>query len=555
MANKVVKLTVFLMTPGTTVEAAIGDTATEWEKLKQRPGKGLPSCTAWVQRANAKPPKWHSWLDEGFELGPILNQNNSALLTVVVRDRLFVITFGYAWHKIDDSAIEQHFGLRVALSRAGPPISTLDSRSPGAISKQTRIHFSESQPLDRFGLEHGTDWVQAINAKVQLGDREDKRSSIVGTVRGSNSLQFSWQGDISSLQRCCDLLLNAFEDGRYRDHFPFIDSLREVDKGSPLAKTLDRELQRRLEHREPEMLGIASPTMPESNVVRFQFKLGRAGKPSRIYDDLSIENLFDFLDHCEVQKGRAPSHHDVSIAGLDSDDTPQTNAPKLFRYLISEQELNGATYVLSAGRWFEIKSDYLSVVQRAMDDIDDITDELCLPEWKQGTELDYNSTIARERGWLLLDQGLFDVGARQNRFECADIASPAGDFIHVKSMSSSKPISHLFAQGVVSAGALNGDQQNSDRFRELFRECFGVDPPRQKRVVYAMATYKKGPLKRSLFFFSKVNLMGQHKRLRELGWTCALCKIDRPLAHRPKARTAASQLKPPRSVKAPKKTA
>lgn len=96
-------------------------------------------------------------------------------------------------------------------------------------------------------------------------------------------------------------------------------------------------------------------------------------------------------------------------------------------------------------------------------------------------------------------------------------------------MSKSATLSHLYAQGLVSAQLL---ASNADGYRErLVEELEEIQPDaefgsrEEWTIVYAIATEKAGPLANSLYFFSKVNLDRTVRQLNSFGVKTALARI------------------------------
>lgn len=108
---------------------------------------------------------------------------------------------------------------------------------------------------------------------------------------------------------------------------------------------------------------------------------------------------------------------------------------------------------------------------------------------------------------------------------CAD-----GTLIHVKRANSSAPLSHLFAQGRISADALRFDAEARSEF---VRRVRGQDPRHPvnddftpTKVVYAISLKSGKPLTtRNLFTFAQVSLLQATRALRSQGIEVAVVDI------------------------------
>jgi uncharacterized protein (TIGR04141 family) len=113
-------------------------------------------------------------------------------------------------------------------------------------------------------------------------------------------------------------------------------------------------------------------------------------------------------------------------------------------------------------------------------------------------------------------------------------------------MSQSSTLSHLFAQGLVSAQLLVA---NADEYQERVLDGLRLISPAATfgsredwTIVYAIATSKPGPLAKSLYFFSKVNLDRTVRHLNAIGVKVALARIQLQGAQR-KSRRPRTQAK------------
>ena len=135
----------------------------------------------------------------------------------------------------------------------------------------------------------------------------------------------------------------------------------------------------------------------------------------------------------------------------------------LWSCITGEIDLEGITYVIDAGDFFEVDADYLGSLDRWVDDLDRST--AILPDWDSRDREDiYNQNAAESRGHLLLDRKTVQLPG-STAVEVCDLLSSDGKLIHVKRNSGSSDLSHLFSQGVVSATALQDDPD----FRALAR--------------------------------------------------------------------------------------
>lgn len=209
-------------------------------------------------------------------------------------------------------------------------------------------------------------------------------------------------------------------------------------------------------------------------------------------------------------------------------------------YLSGEWQEHNHALVYLNGCWYRLNSQYLEVCREILKKVEDVSSQWALPaRLSKEHEGDYNSRIAQEHGWHKFDCENFSLGMHQ-RVEICDLLNADGDFICNKQMTSSKAMSHLFAQGSNSAALFRHSPEYAATVRASFhkrwpRAMFPATP----RIVYAISNAKNGPLWKTLFGFSAIQLVGHINRIRSHGFDVALCRINeqKPAKRAASART------------------
>lgn len=525
------KLTIYLLRP---TVADLGQSILERHTasgsyVEIEPSADLPfPCRAWLQRNKTKNPPWLEWLSAGFDFSDleIHNTSNSVILALEAAGRIFVATFGYGFGAIDRSIVETDFGLRVALNAVDPQaLDTLNTRTLDRVTKQTRTHLNIGRPVHEFGIDPDLDWLRSVRGKASDGE-------IAGRVEGADSVGLNWNGGLNALGECCGRLLELYGSETYKSNFEFVDHVRPLRTTETIISTLDHRVLELLAVRDTSRLAIAHPDPPASDVEAFKIWCGRI---MCHVDELDLDVVLDFLDIFRADRQEQPDIQKIWVLAMDGEGQARSDKTSLWRYMVAQIEHDDHVYVLSLGQWFRADADYLRSLQTKVAAVPDVTDELNLPGWCRGVdEATYNQQLADARGWLLLDRRLFSVGGANNKVECADLLAPDRDFIHVKLMKSSATLSHLFAQGTVSARLFRAEPEYRQRVASQFLDKYGenFDEYANPRVVYAIATEREGPLTENLFFFSLVNLVQHKQALDAMGCTMALCKIGRDATRR-----------------------
>jgi uncharacterized protein (TIGR04141 family) len=153
----------------------------------------------------------------------------------------------------------------------------------------------------------------------------------------------------------------------------------------------------------------------------------------------------------------------------------------------------------------------------------------------------YNERLSNAlQGAILLDKRTVSR-PQATAIEICDVVTKTKQLVHVKRGTSSSSLSHLFAQGVVSAELLHMDSDFRKKVAKLFSGTFvgsgakrmndfswlhGKDfAPQECEVVYAIMTDTRRINREQLPFFSKVNLRLRCDELRRMGFKYSLALI------------------------------
>lgn len=143
-------------------------------------------------------------------------------------------------------------------------------------------------------------------------------------------------------------------------------------------------------------------------------------------------------------------------------------------------------------------------------------------------EKEYNTLAAGSLGGVCLDRKLISTPLHhRGGIEPCDVFVPPGTLLHMKRGSSSASLSHLLAQGLVSADALARDEHARRAWcARIEEETSGRIRDAQVDAVVLGIQREKPITVESLFTFTKVNLVKQHAALRSLGVLVAIKTIS-----------------------------
>ncbi len=496
------------------------------------PASGLDGTFYWTFRPPT-PPAWVSYMSPVLSAVPANLKSSSAsgLLVFKSRNCYFAATFGYARGLLDQSKVVRQFGLRVVLNTIDPrQIRSLDTKTfeDMVVARTTQASRSTSLPV--FGVDVSRDILRAAT-----GEPHDPRYG--KRVSGADAIVLNLDGPVTDLPSICADLLDAHAATAYKQSFSWIDDLAIVEEPTTI-EALDEALVAQLRERDTSSTHLAMPdTLNWEDIDAFKI----AGTRGVEYDELDLDTYLKDLPDDDVAnlsvgrlKGRRVS---VSFSRSSGDWDAKWS---VYHSLVSEQKTATGMYVLIEGRWFEVSKTLAESVDTFISKIERAPLAL-LPSVQGEKEGDYNRRLADadQSGRIRLDAKILNPEGAASGLEFCDVLTSTGVLIHVKRKSRSSTLSHLFAQGVVSATALIGDGQFRNKIRAKMLEANRTPgvwdqvvpdsseaPDRGAYTVsYVVITNSTKTDNTWLPFFSRLNLMLQARALANLGIRYTLDRV------------------------------
>lgn len=515
------------------------------------PGPGFEAML-YVSTGSPASPKWATFLREGFvDLALPLIAGVSALLLVRVRFRgggsweYFALTFGAGGRfLLKEGTYERGYGLRTALNLIYPReekqenpdlarLISLDAKRRSPDSLRSRRQTSRSATFEAFDLDRLRDIVSAATG----------RPSDVGAwgtrISGGDALHLKLELGFEQLGRMCKRIAAAHDRTDYRERFRWLDDMQPV-VALDLRDQMESQVVEALREQRTDEFGLelGPPEIIDwTRVVSFRFDYDRRQdvrhRDLRLRDYLSGLRQRDKLDDLDPASLR--NHH---VAAIDSDGT-EIHRWSIWRCLLGELLLDDVTYILDEGDFFAIAREYLDELDAYVRNLPEA--QLSLPSSPHGMhERTYNEYAAEEApGLLLLDRKTIIAAASTTPVEICDILSQERQLIHVKRKLGSRDLSHLFAQGVVSAELLQMDPDARSAAQTVisrlpggqrfaFFEPAGIATGDFEIVYAIIADWGSRDLAGALPFFSKINLRRAVTDLVGRGFsvTCARIGVE-----------------------------
>ncbi len=480
------------------------------------------------------PPKWLNDLRREFPFdGQILTKSSSALLLFRSAGRLFVSTFAHGWMYLDEENLEGSFGLRVAINALDDSkLKRLERANLGDALRGVSLSPFQ-RDFNSFGIDDALDLVRKISGKA-------RNDSTAETIMGSHSLKVSGEFSLFDLPGIAAEALNYFDSTDYREtKFRVLDFVEPITDRR-LSATLDGLAVQSIRDEQNDFeLGL--PASYEDEGVAYQFSGPRLrGR----YSDLLLRNYTSAMgDRLEAISIETLRDHKI-IASYEDDNQPDQKW-SIRTALVGSIAYEGGRYAINEGEWYRIDDAFRQSIEESFLGLVEVWAEPPTPLRKiydeQGnghyqSEFSYNTEIAEECGYILLDHTLVEVpGVQRSGFEPCDLLDIDGKrFIHVKKNSRrSSVLSHFFKQGANSAQNFSKFTSSWESLWELVRASHGnevaerlqqaaQDRERQWTIEFRIADTPRANGEFNIPFFSKISLRDEVINLSAMNYRVAL---------------------------------
>jgi uncharacterized protein (TIGR04141 family) len=462
-------------------------------------------------------PRWVNLLRSGSAkpIHKLKNTSSRALLLLHSDKRLFAVSFGYGRYMLKESAYHRDFGFRTTVNIVDPDkLRSIDASKLEELTIHTTTQASRISPFGTFGVDVLNDLMRAVT-----GEPSDPRFG--KTISGRDCAVINVKLDFNDIADKVHLLFQGYQSDRYKARFDWIDNLA-AERDPSTLRQLDALLLNALTSKDTSKMHVAPPEAVDWADIE---GLGFSKKPDQLNLDPNPEELissFGGPSEITIEQLKRKRLY-VKYASSDAL-VPQWSA---YRCIVHEASLNQSVYVLTLGDWYRVESSFADSIRNFVRALPDCS--LAFPVHGRGsTEDAYNRRVASTGpGMISLHGKTLKCESARTPIEVCDLFSRDGQLIHVKKKDASSTLSHLFAQGRISASSLLRDAELRKSFRDVLGAAgFNPDPlipidrldPSKLEVVFAVIDGSTRPLHESLPFFSLLNLRQAAEFLTPLGF-------------------------------------
>ena len=475
----------------------------------------------------------NSYTKDSLEGDLYKNKSNKAVLMLKYekneeeKDYIFSLVYGYGRTMLDDRYIVKNFGLRTAINlieeRNIKSLNSLNiSRDFIDIQRQALSYVSHSD----LQVNTNADILKSISGKAPS-------SSNFSSMSGADNLRFSAKSDVI-LSELLEDVLNAYKSDSYKQKgLEWIDYVQYV-KEKEIISELDGVLLNHITNKSLENPIIAPNKIVSYLDIEGYFISGMNIShkiKENFYDDIPSDQFWEYL----YEKIEDENIEDKIIDKLKScslycwTNDSAHKISSIYDSLFIEIDHNNEKFFINNGDWFKIESAYYGYITNKIDNIAIFSNPIvpsCAENWNEG-EFNEKFAASDPNRFKLFDKKNFHLpNYGHSKIEPADIITIEKQFIHVKKGGSSANLSHLFAQGVVSAQLYKNEKKFIKEINETFGEGYFKSDDKIE-VIYGIID-KRYDKKASeiLPFFSMINLSQHYDVLSSMGIKCQLLFIE-----------------------------
>lgn len=501
-----------------------------------------------VASPDIRKPVWVEFLESGFGTLEQIPEsvNNSAVLIVAVKrgkqDRHFAFTFGFGRFLLRPGSYDRNYGMRVALNAVYPKwdhredmdpnrLRSVDSKTVAANTLRTRRQADRRATFESFDVDIQRDLLAGLTGipfKESLWGRR---------ITGADALYLGVPTEFGEIGDLCDQIERFSK--KIPPEFSWVDKIYAV-RDSAVIDKLQNRIVEMIRNDDVQSLELAAPELIEwGAIAEFAFSFNSKTR----FEEPSLADYINELESNDKLDALVPKHLTSSHRMIAFDQAgTEIHHWTIFKCLSGELKFEKKTYLLSEGDFFEVSQGYLDDLNADIGHLKEFKGSLpsYLPREEEGH---FNERAAAASGeCLLLDRKTVRLSSHTSPVEICDILTRDRALLHVKRKLNSSSLSHLFAQGLVSADLLLMSDEfrrkvrrvvvtaenackRAGRFSRMFPANSGITPS-EFTVVYAiMAKWGNRSLAEALPFFSKVNLRRCTQDLLRMGYRASYKRI------------------------------
>lgn len=546
MADKNNKINFYLIKDGADIQGIFKTPIDEIEKISVKEGYDLyynpraVIAAPWVRDFfNQEFKKTERYVEDGsvkeIERHIFNAASSQAVLirtiTLLNQEITFAICFGTGYHMLNKDAYEPRFGLVSVLNIVGEDsLRKIDKHDISGTPKFTAEQLSKKGGQMDFGLDVELDILLGVTGSLDKTiPRENRLRKLFGTtISGKSNLNLNAKFDIDNIDKLLKASFIAFNSKRYeKKGFEWIDKIdlvrKKTEKYDQLMARLDKSLA---DDNFIAKFWLAVPELVEwQDISGFYFDNENDG----LFEDITFDALKEVVgDEINVETLQTTQVYALHASGGKS-----AYNWTAYQCLYAEIELDGESYILINSEWYKLKGDFVQETNTKYQNIlNNHASNIAFKAYDDadGNENGYNTNMSGLiANAVCMDAKNISHGGKYNKIEFCDIFDRDNKkIIHIKKYSGSSVLSHLFAQGFVSAQLMLNDSDFRSKVENKIHAIsndnysFGNDINGYEVVFGIIAK----PNTQEIPLFSKINLNNIFTRIQNLqGFSASIAFI------------------------------
>jgi uncharacterized protein (TIGR04141 family) len=486
-------------------------------QLLEEDNTNLPSNSImYIADTPGSPPWWKNYWGIKRNLKQV---QKGSLVFLAVDNNWLALTFGMTYHQLKDNSYEYDFGLKTTLNALDPEkIKSTDILQPENAKRQ-RVQSPTASNLNFFDIKQDETIIKKLTGAVK-----SEYIDLFRNVTGASSLRISSSLPPNEITNLCREIIEIYNKNDYIQSFPDIQNIvpvRDPDKINELNQNLLAAFENA-----PVDLVLSIPEIIDYS-TSFKIKFNGAGRSNSEYSDVYIGAYRAYLverNITEVTDISIFNHHHMSIVDENGIQIKQYTIYKCFLY---DCEINGLTYHLTEGEWYQIDTDYINKLENALNPYFLDTHSF-LHQCDSKREDDYNISVKNTNANVIcLDKKNISINGQTQIEPCDLITLLDGkvNLIHIKISTRSSNLSHLFNQGVNSIELLRMEEESREKLKTLVNNnnFDSLIDTGDFSVTYGIITKKDAIGKsRKLPIFSRISLLRSVNTLKIMNIPCSI---------------------------------
>ena len=463
------------------------------------------------------------------------NCNAVGVLLVPVGQRVFALAYGLGFLVLDQSYMEQGFGLRFAIRKLSGKVRSVTRNILEQGARVDRNSVPNGQRIEDFAIEEYGEIISRLtgpSAATGLTFTQGRTASF--SLTASDSLGLHIGKDAKDLLSDLREIARVVDSEPAQDDLAFIEQLRALKSKDPRQPTLEEALNAQLDDPEAGALALSFPWEGDDDrgdAQTYRIKTSGGTRGGDVVSEIDLPVIMNSLS-ATSRGDRVRALKTATIQAFEDEEAESaiSRAIPISKWISAEVTVGTTRFFFRNGGWYEVGPGYVDHLRRRVTEILAAPSTITLPSWHSDEdEQAYNARVGAAAGFVNLDRQLVSTELHPGRgIELCDLLGPNGELIHVKRAAKSAPLSHLFAQGMISAEQLLFDAAARARLVELAGAKAGYSLPAEwqpRHVVFAIAL-RRGLSAETLFTFTQVVMVRCVDRLRYRQVQVAVVGID-----------------------------